>query len=75
MYCLKKDLFTFAGFTGDNSQEAQQADVIHGQTDVGPGCVQAPPGTALLLGHPSHQHHVTPLALALLQPAHPSLGS
>lgn len=62
----------FAGFTGDNPQEAQQADLIHGQAGVGPGRVQATPGTALLSGHPSHQHHVTPLVLTLLQPAHPS---
>lgn len=67
------DSFTslFAWFTGHDSQEAQQADLVHGQAGVGPRCVQAAPGTALLSGHPSHQHHVTPLVLALLQPAHP----
>lgn len=64
-------LFTFAWFTGHDSQEAQQADLVHGQAGVGPRRVQAAPGTALLSGHPSHQHHVTPLVLALLQPAHP----
>lgn len=64
-------LFTFAWFTGDDSQEAQQADFIHGQAGVGPRCVQAPPSAALLSGHPSHQHHVAPLVLTLLQPAHP----
>lgn len=56
----------FAGFTGDDSQETQQADLIHGQTSVGPRCVQAAPSTALLSGHPSHQHHVAPLVLTLL---------
>lgn len=69
---LKVCLFTFAWFTGDDPQEAQQADLIHGQAGVGPRCVQAAPGTALLSGHPSHQHHVAPLVLTLLQPAHPS---
>lgn len=64
----------FAWFTGDNTQEAQQADLIHGQTGVGPRCVQAAPGTALLSGHPSHQHHVAPLVLTLLQPTHPGAG-
>lgn len=65
-------LFTFTWFTGDNSQEAQQADLIHGQATVGPRCVQTVPGTAFLSGHPSHQHHVAPLVLTLLQPAYPS---
>lgn len=64
----------FAWFAGDDSQEAQQADLIHGQAGVGPCCVQATPGTALLSGHPSHQHHVAPLVLTLLQPAHPRAG-
>lgn len=64
----------FAWFTGDNSQEAQQADLIHRQAGVGPRCVQTAPGTAFLSGHPSHQHHVAPLVLTLLQPAHPSTG-
>lgn len=62
---------TFARFTGDDSQEAQQADFIHGQAGVEPGRVQTTPCTALLSGHPSHQHHVAPLVLTL-QPAHPS---
>lgn len=62
---------TFARFTGDDSQEAQQADFVHGQAGVEPRRVQATPCTALLSGHPSHQHHVTPLVLTL-QPAHPS---
>ena len=65
-------VFTFAGFAGDDSQEAQQADLVHGQTGVGPSSVQASPGTALLPGHSPHQHHVTLLVLVLLQPAHPS---
>lgn len=64
-------MFTFAGFTGDNSQESEQADLIHWQAGIRPCCVQTVTGTALLSGHPSHQHHVTPLVLALLQPAHP----
>jgi len=72
LFFQKVCLFTFAGFTGDDSQEAQQADLIHGQAAVGPRCVQAAAGTALLPGHPSHQHHVAPLVLTLLQPAHPS---
>lgn len=65
-------LFTFAWFTGDNTQEAQQTDFIHGQAGVGPRRVQPTPNTALLPGHPSHQHHVAPLILALLQPTYPS---
>lgn len=64
-------LFTFTRFAGDNTQEAEQADLIHGQAGVGPCRVQAAAGTALLSGHPSHQHHVAPLFLTLLQPAHP----
>lgn len=64
----------FAGFTGDNSQESEQADLIHWQAGIRPCCVQTVTGTALLSGHPSHQHHVTPLVLALLQPAHPPTG-
>ena len=65
-------VFTFAGFAGDDSQEAQQADLVYGQAGVGPGGVQASPSAALLPGHSPHQHHVTLLVLALLQPAHPS---
>lgn len=64
---------TFARFTGDDSQEAQQADFVHGQAGVEPRRVQTTPCTALLSGHPSHQHHVAPLVLTL-QPAHPSWG-
>lgn len=62
----------FTRFAGDDSQEAQQADFIHGQAAVGPGRVQTAPCTALLSGHSSHQHHVTPLVLTLLQPAYPT---
>lgn len=68
-------LFTFARFTGDDPQEAQQADLIHGQASVGPRRIQTAPGTALLPGHLSHQHHVTPLVRTLLQPAHPGWKS
>lgn len=64
----------FARFTGDDAEEAQEADLIHGQAGVGPRGVQAIPGTALLPGHPSHQHHVAALVLTLLQPAHPGTG-
>lgn len=64
---------TFARFAGDDSQEAQQADLIHGHAGVGPRRVQTTPRAALLSGHPSHQHHVAPLVLTL-QPAHPSWG-
>lgn len=70
------DSFTrvFARLTGDNPKEAQQADLIHGQTGVGPRCVEAAPSAAFLSGHSPHQHHVAPLILTLLQPAHPSFG-
>lgn len=67
-------LFTFARFAGDDAQEAQQADLIHGQAGVGPGCVQTASAAALLPGHLSHQHHVAPLLRTLLQPAHPGWG-
>lgn len=62
---------TFARFAGDDSQEAQQADFIHGHTGVGPRRVQTTPRAALLSRHPSHQYHVAPLVLTL-EPAHPS---
>lgn len=58
----------FAGPAGDDAQEAQQTDLVDGQAGVGPGCVQAAAGTALLPAHFTHEHHVT--ALLLLQPAH-----
>lgn len=62
----------FAGPAGDDAQEAQETDLVDGQASVGPGCVQAAAGAALLPAHFTHEHHVT--TLILLQPTHARTG-
>lgn len=65
---------TFAGEAVDKAQEAQQADLVPGVGEVGPGGIDAARGTTLSLAHVSLQYQAAGGLSALLEPTDTTCG-